>query len=78
MAVVNERMTPKPAGGRDDQVRGGSAPRQTSISSLISPNTNTSSNQDEGNGFFSSFFAKKTKKPGVLEPVSFSHIKLFL
>ena len=67
MAVVNDRLNPKPQtpeppakGGRS----GSTAPPTNQIGNIT-----LSDNRDDG-GFFSGFWSKKqTKKPGVLEPV---------
>ena len=72
MAMVSERMNPKPAGSSNDpRVRGTS--NSTLAASPLVPE-----NKDEG-GFFTSFWSSnKKKKPGVLEPVSRVSTAIFI
>ena len=69
MAIVSERMNPKPAQQPMDPRNPMSSRSSSGVQSLVNPLSNLTTNESENSGFFTSFFPSKTKKkPGVLEP----------
>lgn len=73
MAIIQEKMNPRPVPATPQDPRGTGSGRRDGTAALTNQTSNLalSDSSSKDDGFFGSFFSKKpVKKPGVLEPVS--------